>query len=202
MNRVASFSVLLLLINLFAASGYADLRSDFESAHASFLSFFDDNKDKYFDTAWEQFEQLDAQHPDHPAVQTYYGALETIKANRVLMPWSKIKWAERGLDRIDRAMTLLGPEHVKENLIGIPVATDSRIAATTTLLAVPGFMNRIEDAKAVFADLLDTTDMESMPAVVQHRIYQLGVDIANKSDDKQQLEEWSGRRDAVVDNSQ
>jgi hypothetical protein len=99
-------------------------------------------------------------------------------------------------------MTLLGPEHDTENLVGIPVSTDSRIAATTTLLAVPGFMNRLEDAKAVFADMLDTTDMESLPAAVQRRIYQLGVDIANKSDDKQQLDEWSSRRDAVIDDSQ
>ena len=202
MNRVTSISVLLLLINLFATPAYADLQSDFKTAHASFLSFFDDNKDEDFDAAWQQFDQLDAQFPDHPAVQTYYGALETIKANRVLMPWSKIKWVERGLDRIDRAMTLLDPEHDKENLVGIPVATDSRIAATTTLLAVPGFMNRLEDAKAVFADLMDTTDMEAIPTVVKRRIYQLGVDIATKTDVKQQLEEWSSRRDAVVYDSQ
>lgn len=202
MNRAASLSVLLLLVNLFTAPAYADLQSDFETAHASFLSFFDDNKDKDFYAAWQQFEQLDAQYPDHPAVQTFYGSLETAKATRVLMPWSKIKWAERGLDRIDRAMTLLGPEHETEILVGIPVATDSRIAATTTLLAVPGFLNRLEDAKAVFADLLDSTDLESMPAVVQRRIYHLGVDIAKVSDDEQQLEEWTSRRDAVVNDSQ
>lgn len=75
-------------------------------------------------------------------------------------------------------MTLLTAEHETEILIGIPVATDSRIAATTTLLAVPGFLNRLEDARAVFADLLDTTDMDTLPAKVQRRIYQLGVDIA------------------------
>ncbi len=202
MHRTTSLLGFLLSINLLVAPAYADLLTEFETAHASFLSFFDSKNDADFNSAWQQFERLDAQYPDHPAVQTFYGSLEAIKANRVRMPWSKIKWVERGLDRIDRAMTLLTPEHEAEILVGIPVATDSRIAATTTLLAVPGFMNRLEDARAVFADLLDTSDIGTMPAAVQRRIYQLGVDIAERSDDKQQLEEWSNRRDAVVADSQ
>lgn len=202
MHRTTQLLALLLAANLLAAPAHADLQAEFGTAHASFLSFFDDNKDEDFDSAWQQFKHLDAQYPDHPAVQTFYGSLEAIKASRVRMPWSKIKWVERGLDRIDRAMTLLTAEHETEMLIGMPVATDSRIAATTTLLAVPGFLNRLEDARAVFADLLDTTDMDTLPATVQRRIYQLGVDIAERSDNRQQLEEWSSRRDAVVADSQ
>ena len=202
MQRTTLLLALLLAANLLAAPARAKLQAEFRTAHASFLSFFDDNKDENFDLAWQQFNQLNARYPDHPAVQTFYGSLEAIKANRVRMPWSKIKWVERGLDRIDRAMTLLTAEHEAEILIGIPVATDCRIAATTTLLAVPGFLNRLEDARAVFADLLDTADMDTLPATVQRRIYQLGVDIAERSDNRQQLEEWSSRRDAVVADSQ
>lgn len=196
MKFLITVSVLLLSAQLYATNVQADLKAGFQSAHASFLSFIDE-QDGDFNFAWQQFEQLDSLYPDHPAVQTYYGSLETIKASRVRMPWNKVKWVERGLDRIDRAMSLLTPEHQAEQLIGIPVALDCRIAAVQTLLSVPKFLHRFDDARDIFADLLDTNDLESLPFVVQQRVFQLGMEIAEKSDDEQQRDEWSARLDAI-----
>jgi hypothetical protein len=196
MKYLIPVSVLLLSAQLYTSSVQADLKAEFQSAHDTFLSFVD-GQDSDFKAAWRQFEQLDSLYPDHPAVQTYYGSLETIKASSVSIHWNKVKWVERGLERIARALTLITPKHQTEQLIGISIALDSRIAAVQTLLSVPKFLHRFDDARDLFADLLDTTDLESQPVVVQQRIFQLGMEIAEKSDDEQQRDEWSARLDAI-----
>ena len=70
------------------------------------------------------------------------------------------------------------------------VAMDSRLVAANTFLAVPSFLNRLQDAKDVFADLLDSGDVEQLPVELRKAIYSIGVKIAEEEGDSDGLAKW------------
>ncbi len=185
-----SKQLLLLSALLLGSFGVqANLQQQFIEAKDAFDTYLQED-DGSFDTVWQQFERLDEQYPNHPAVQMYYGSLETIKARDAFLPWKKMKWVEQGLDRMDRALSLIKVEHEQERLGKTMVALDSRLVAANTFLGVPSFLNRLQDAKDVFADLMETPDLEHMPPPLKQAIYAIGLKIAEKEENPQELANW------------
>ena len=168
---------------------HAGLEQSFGRAQAAFYAYTLEQGGS-FESAWQEFEQLDLQYPDHPAVQMYYGSLETVKARDAWMPWSKMKWVEQGLDRMDRALSLLEPVHEQQKLGANTIAMDSRLVAANTFLAVPSFLNRLQDAKDVLADMLDSVELEQQPLELRQAIYRIGVKIAEKEGKADELAAW------------
>ncbi len=169
------------------SNAFALTEQEFKEANSAYLSFVVDDKIK-IDDPWNKFDVLNKNNPDHPVVQIYFGSLETLKARDAWMPWSKLKWVNQGLDRIDRALRLLEKRHDVEMLQNMPVSLLSRITAARTFLGVPSFLNRLQDGKDVFADILDSADVTQYPAALQKQIFTIGMEIS-KAEENQQMEE-------------
>ena len=195
MKTFNKFSLIFLLM-VFSPISQADLKSDFQQAHLSFLAYIDEAGSS-FDQAWDLFEKLDANYPDHPAVQVYFGSMETLKARNAWMPWTKMKWVEQGLDRIDRALSLLKPEHQRQFLIATSIALDTQISAASTFLAVPSFLNRLQDGKDMFAEIQQSTDVSALHPELQWRIYLIGKSIAEQEDNETAIHSWQTKIDEL-----
>ena len=193
------FSKLLALVVLVTVNftAYANLDGNFRQARSEFLAVTQENGGS-FKSAWDSFKQLDKQYPDHPAVQAYYASLETIKARDAWMPWSKLKWVEQGLDRMDGALSLLDDSHESEKLGVSTVALETRIVAANTYVAVPSFLNRLQDAKDVFSDLLDTPNLDRLPNELSKAIFTIGLNIAEKEDKQEERAIWQKKLDQLT----
>ena len=182
------------------AQAPSDLHADFLNARDAFVQFIDSGEG--FDSAWTQLTELEKAYPDHLAAQCYLGALETIKARDAWMPWTKMRWVEAGLDRLDRALGLLRPEHARDGLAGISTSLDCRLTAARTFLSVPGFLNRQQDANDVFSDLIEFTELVEQPVEVRRSIYRLGLDIAKADDNAEEVAVWSMRLQQLPPNTE
>lgn len=195
MNILSRILVVVILAAV-SFTVHANLDEQFNEAQGEFLAIVEENSGS-FEKAWTKFIQLDKQYPDHPAIQAYFGSLETLKARDSWMPWTKLKWVEQGLDRIDHALSLLDESHESEKLGTTTVALHSRIAAANTFLAIPSFLNRLQDAKDLFADLLDTPNLEHLPHELHKVIFTIGLDIAEKEGSQENQEKWQQKLDQL-----
>lgn len=184
----------IILISILFLQGnrlvYAGFERDFSQAKEAYHQYHRNEQNHLFEAAWSAFKNLEEEYPNHPAVNTYLGSLEAIRGGNSWMPWSKLKWVEQGLDRIDRAMSLLESGEYDAISGGISIADDCRLIAVSTFLGVPAFLNRFQDGKDVFHDLTETRDLTGLPLTFQKVIYQLGAVIADKEGDTDSLKKW------------
>jgi hypothetical protein len=79
----------------------------------------------------------------------YYGSAVTLQAKHAWAPWNKMRYAENGLDALDKSLAMLQPEHEAQVVAGMPVALVTRLVALSTFVGVPGMLHRLDDAKDV-----------------------------------------------------
>lgn len=108
------------------------------------------------DAAIAAFAALAAAHPAHPLLAAYEGAATTLKGRDALMPWDKMKYAEKGANAIEKALAQLTPEHDEALFTGTPESIEIRLVAANTLLALPDFMNRGAGGKRAVQAALDS----------------------------------------------
>ncbi|MES2675756.1 MAG: hypothetical protein V4660_16060 [Pseudomonadota bacterium] len=189
MNIRNIFIPAIMLVSSFTANANAALRDDFPAAHAAFIAVSQDQGGTV-DDAWVKFEALEKAYPNHPLVQVYFGALKTVKADKAIMPWSKMMWVEKGLDLIDSGLALLTNSHNTELVSETSVALETRLEAVKIFLAVPDFLNRFQDAKDVFGDLLDTENVDALPSKLRIEIYSIGAKIAERDKNILEVNKW------------
>jgi len=120
---------------------------------------------KAIDGAVEAFEKLSRGDPGQPLYAAYLGSANGMKAREAWMPWSKIKYAERGLDHADRALQALKPEHDQQLMRGAPVGIETRIVAARLFLRVPDeFFHRRAAGKKLVAEVFKQPGFASTPA--------------------------------------
>jgi len=119
---------------------------------------------KAIDGAVEAFEKLSRSDPSHPLYAAYLGSATGMKAREAWMPWSKLKYAEQGLDHVDRALQALKPEHERQLMRGAPVAIETRIVAARMFLRVPDeFFHRRGAGKKLIAEVLKDPQFAASP---------------------------------------
>jgi len=101
------------------------------------------------DRAAESFKRLSEEEPANPLLRVYYGSALTLQAKHSWAPWNMMRYAESGLDAIEKSLAQLQPEHETQIYAGMPVALVTRIVALTTYVALPAMFNRLGDAKDV-----------------------------------------------------
>jgi hypothetical protein len=120
---------------------------------------------KAIDGAVEAFESLSRSAPNHPLYAAYLGSATGMKARAAWMPWSKLKYAEQGLDHVDRALQALKPEHERQLMRGAPVGVETRIVAARVFLKVPDeFFHRRAAGKKLIAEVLANPQFAAAPA--------------------------------------
>ena len=89
-----------------------------------------------------------------------------MKGRDALMPWDKLKYAEKGANAIEKALTQLTPAHDEALINGSPESLVVRLVAVNTLLALPEFMNRKAGGKrALEQGLASPLFAQSTPGV-------------------------------------
>ncbi|MBV8031214.1 MAG: hypothetical protein JO035_06870 [Betaproteobacteria bacterium] len=112
----------------------------------------------------EAFQGLVAQAPANPLYRTYLGMTLSLKGRDAWMPWSKVKYTERGLDEIDRGLGALKPEHDRALMRGVPLALEARLVAARTFLRVPDdIFHRRADGRKLLAQVLADPQFPGAP---------------------------------------
>ena len=120
---------------------------------------------KAIDAAVAAFEALSRAEPANPLYAAYLGSATGMKAREAWMPWSKIKYAEQGLDHVDRALQALKPEHERQLVRGAPVGVETRIVAARVFLRVPDeFFHRRAAGRKLIAEVLADPQFAAAPA--------------------------------------
>lgn len=131
--------------------------------------------------AAEQFRLLTEQEQGNPLYLVYYGSTFTVSARDAFMPWNKLKLGEQGLDIIDKALGMLGPEHDTAKINGVPVSLETRLVAVSTFLRVPDrYFHRYDAGKRLLAETMMSPIFRDAPPRIQARFHLQAAFMAQK----------------------
>ncbi|MTW13131.1 hypothetical protein GM658_21225 [Pseudoduganella eburnea] len=148
------------------------------------------------DAAIEAFEKLSAGQPGNPVYLAYQGAGIAMRGRDAMMPWDKMKYAEKGADMVQKAVTLLAPEHDSLLVDGAPASILTRMVAANTLLALPDFMHRRADGKRALQGALESQVLAQAPAPLRASVFAAAARVA--SEEKRNADEIGYLRQAVA----
>jgi len=138
---------------------YADETTDYHQARTWFNQALD-GKDDVLDRSMEQFEKLLVAHPENLVYRSYLGACQTLEGRDAWMPWNKIRYTEKGLDTIDKALDALTLKDDELNIEGVSSRLVTMLVAASAFIRVP---DHIFHRRAKGKKLLDK--------IVKHRAY-------------------------------
>ncbi len=148
------------------------------------------------DLSIEQFQALLKAEPGHPLLMSYLGAATTLKARDAWAPWKKMSYAEDGLAQIDKALSLLAPEHEGALYQGTPISLQTRLVAANTFLALPDMFNRGPRGKQLLDDIQASPLFDKSPAGFQGAVL---MRAARQAEQARQAERAKGLFQQVVD---
>ncbi|NOY83635.1 MAG: hypothetical protein GXO96_02210 [Nitrospirae bacterium] len=179
MKKQISLLITLFLIFFTVSDGHATELQSFIDAQAIFeKSLAGDQNATQF--AIEQFDHLAKNYPDQPLYSAYLGSAYTLKARDAWMPWTRLKYVEKGLELIDTALLNLRPKHDKMRLRDSIVSMETRLVALSTFLQVPSFLNRLQTAKDLLTETFDSSAFAQANPEVKGRIYLRAAELADK----------------------
>jgi len=132
------------------------------------------------DAAIEAFGKLYDSQPGNPLFLAYEGAGIAMRARDASMPWEKMKYAEKGADMVEKAVSLLAPEHDTLLVDGAPASIQTRMVAANTLLALPDFMHRRAGGKRALQAALDSTVLAQAPAPLRANVFATAARVAGE----------------------
>ncbi len=97
--------------------------------------------------AQEAFKDLLQTDASNPLFVAYYGSTFAMRARDGGAPWQKIKWVNAGIDNIDHALALLGPQYDSQKMRGVPISLETRLVAIATYVPLPALFNRMSVAR-------------------------------------------------------
>ena len=158
---------LIVLAMLFAAGVAAAADVPFNQAVEIFMRA-QQGQEKEIEPAVAAFDALARAEPRNPVYAAYLGSAISLKARGALMPWNKLKYAEEGLDHLDRALAALKPEHDGALLRGVPMGIEARLTAANTFLRLPDVIfHRRGQGKKLVAELLKHPALPGAPAGIR-----------------------------------
>ncbi|MBA2676527.1 hypothetical protein [Ramlibacter sp.] len=114
--------------------------------------------------ASDAFGALLKSEPGNPVLLAYVGATTSMRARTTLIPWKKLSYAEDGLAQIDKALALAAATPNLPAQRGTPGALELKYVAASTMLVVPGFMNRGARGAKLLGEVLDSPAFAAAPA--------------------------------------
>ena len=181
--KILHYLTALLMLCLFAGSSQADdLTKQFVDAQAVFERSLAGDEDAT-ELALDQFDRLIEMAPDNPLFTVYLGSAYTLKARDAMMPWTRLKYLDKGLGIIDKTLRKLAPVHDETLMRGVPVSVETRLVAVSTFLSVPGFLNRLQPAKDLLQDVFTDPVFESSSSIVKARFYLQAANAAKREDE-------------------
>jgi tetratricopeptide (TPR) repeat protein len=100
----------------------------------------------------KMFQQLLAATPGDPVALAYLGSTWVIKGRDAWAPWNKLRYVDKGLALLDKAVLLLTPEHDRVVVEGLAASVRVRSVAGIAYAGLPDMFKRFDQGR----DLLRT----------------------------------------------
>jgi hypothetical protein len=124
-------------------------------------------------------DRLAAAHPQDPVVLAYAGSATTLVARDESSPIERMKGVDAGLDQLDLAVRLLGPEHDRPLPGRLPARVETLLIAAATFVALPdGVFHRVQDGKAMVAGVVAGPAFGQLPPAIRARFHMLAAQAA------------------------
>lgn len=121
-------------------------------------------------------DRLAAAHPQDPVVLAYAGSATTLVARDESSPIEQMKGVDAGLDQLDQAVRLLGPEHDRALPGRLPARVETLLVAAATFVALPdAVFHRLGDGKAMAAAVIASPGFRQLPPAIQARFHALAT---------------------------
>jgi len=131
------------------------------------------------------FKQLLDDDPSNPLFMAYYGTTFAMQARDGGAPWQKLKWVHEGIGHIDRALSLLGPQHDTQKIRDVPVSLETRLVAIATYVSLPSLFNRMPVARDQLAVAMKSPLFAGASTELRGRFYYEDALIAHADGDKE-----------------
>jgi len=176
-KKINGYIVILLITLATMSTSYADEITDYQQARLSFEQALDD-QDGALERAITQFGSLLENHVDNPVYQSYLGACTTLQGRDAWMPWNKMRYAEYGLDKIDKVLSILKYQHISTSLQGVSPYLETMLVAANTFIYVPDrVFHRRSKGKRLLSSIVSHPDYAAMPddfkSAVQQALHKL-----------------------------
>jgi hypothetical protein len=133
--------------------------------------------------AQEAFKDLVQADSSNPLYIAYYGSTFAMRARDGGAPWQKIKWVNEGINNIDHALSLLGPQDDTKTIRGVPISLETRLVAIATYIPLPALFNRMSVARQQLALAMGSPTFASASSELRGRFYYEDALIAHSDGD-------------------
>ncbi|AWF80694.1 hypothetical protein BTJ40_07620 [Microbulbifer sp. A4B17] len=144
--------------------------------------------------SYEIFKLAQKEDPTDPVVLFYLGASETLMAKESLLPWRKVSYAENGIARMDKALTMIEemedpgrPSH------GVPQDILLKGIAATTFTKVPKFFNAFDRGFELYRELMSDPRMGYLPPSATRWVYCGAVQAAGLQNNSKLANSWKAK---------
>lgn len=129
--------------------------------------------------------------PTDLELQAMLGAVETSAAKHAMMPWNKMKAAEQGLARLDKALRLLpAPDQNKPDAAAIAQHMQVQTIAGCTFIHLPDMFNRFDQGYGLLKGQLQNPGFQYAPAAAKNAVYSCASQAAERAGDAAQANQW------------
>lgn len=97
--------------------------------------------------AHEAFQQLRDGERANPVYLAYLGSTWVIMGRDAWMPWNKLSYVDKGLALLDKAVLLLGPEHDRLVVEGLPASVRVKSVAGIAYAGLPDMFQRFDQGR-------------------------------------------------------
>ncbi|WP_444942239.1 hypothetical protein ACJJI3_09350 [Microbulbifer sp. ZKSA004] len=147
--------------------------------------------------SYEAFKTLQKDNPSDPIVLFYLGASETLMAKESWLPWRKVSYAENGIARMDKALTIIEEmDNPGRSSQGMPQDLLLKGIAATTFTKVPKFFNSFDRGFELYHELMGDPRIGYMPPDATRWIYCGALQAAELEGDKELVNLWGAKAES------
>ncbi|WP_444957197.1 hypothetical protein [Microbulbifer sp. ZKSA002] len=147
--------------------------------------------------SYEAFKTLLKDNPSDPIVLFYLGASETLMAKESWLPWRKVSYAENGIARMDKALTIIEDmDNPGRSSQGMPQDLLLKGIAATTFTKVPKFFNSFDRGFELYHELMGDPRMGYMPPGATRWIYCGALQAAELEGNKELVNLWGAKAES------
>jgi hypothetical protein len=162
----------------------------YEAAFTEFQKAANGGDTATIESAAEQFGRLAAAEPADPVVLAYSGAATVLRATTTVLPWKRMAYADEGLAQLDKALTMLNPEHDTLGHKNVPASLETRFVAANTFLRVPGMFNRHARGASLLDDVLKSPMLAGAPVPFRAAVWMRAADEAAAGKRPDEARQW------------
>ncbi|WP_444932679.1 hypothetical protein [Microbulbifer sp. JTAC008] len=147
--------------------------------------------------SYEAFKTLQKDNPSDPIVLFYLGASETLMAKESWLPWRKVSYAENGIARMDKALTIIEEmDNPGRSSQGMPQDLLLKGIAATTFTKVPKLFNSFDRGFELYHELMGDPRIGYMPPDATRWIYCGALQAAELEGDKALVNLWGAKAES------